>query len=228
MDLALFDFDGTITSVATYTAFLHVVASKRRKIAGGTLLLPHLLCYRAGVISEPAIRRVLSRAVFWRDDPARVGRLGEQFAKEALPGMMRPIALERIAWHKARGDRIVVVSASLDAYLIPWCRAHGIEVICTQLEIKNGRHTGRYVGGDCDGAEKARRIRERIALDDYGTIYAYGDREEDREMLELADRQFLCWEEITSRTSSGTARLDGAGDTYPARPRGSSRRHRGP
>ena len=65
----------------------------------------------------------------------RVRALGEQFVRDVLPGLIRPIALERIAWHKDRGDRVVVVSASLDAYLIPWCRALGLDLICTELEI---------------------------------------------------------------------------------------------
>ena len=29
--------------------------------------------------------------------------------------------MERIEWHKSNGDEIVVVSASLDVYLGPWC-----------------------------------------------------------------------------------------------------------
>jgi len=58
---------------------------------------------------------------------------------------MRSVALERIAWHTARGDRVVVVSAALDVYLEPWCATMGVDVICTQLEAHGGRVTGRYV-----------------------------------------------------------------------------------
>jgi len=198
MDLALFDFDGTITTRGVYPDFLFAAVRPRRKYVAGTILLPVIAGFRAGLVSELTIRKVLSRAVFWREDPERIRLAGERFATEYLPGVTRAIALERIAWHKARGDRVVVVSASLDAYLIPWCRANGIEVICTQLEIKAGRHTGRYVRGDCDFAEKARRIRERLPLADYDTIYAYGDREEDRAMLEIAHKRYLNWEEIAS------------------------------
>jgi len=90
----------------------------------------------------------------------------------------------------------VVVSASLDAYLIPWCRALTIDLICTELEISGGRLTGRYVQGDCYGPEKVRRIRECVTLAGYGTIYAYGDTEDDRPMLEMADRMYFRWQEV--------------------------------
>ena len=196
MDLALIDFDGTITTKGVYPDFLRFAVPRSRKLAAGILLSPLLAGYKCGLVSDPAIRHVLSRASFQREDPARVQALGERFAADVLPGLIRPIALERIAWHKDRGDRVVVVSASLDAYLIPWCRALALDLICTELEIAAGRLTGRYLRGDCYGPEKVRRIRERLTLADYGTIYAYGDTEDDRPMLEMADRKYFRWQEV--------------------------------
>ena len=197
MDLALIDFDGTITTKGVYPDFLHFAVPRSRKLAAGLVLSPLIVGYKCGVISDPAIRLVLSRASFQGDDPARVRALGEQFARDVLPALIRPIALERIAWHKDRGDRVVVVSASLDAYLVPWCRAFDLDLISTELEIApNGRLTGRYVRSDCFGTEKVRRIHERLALDEYGVIYAYGDTEDDRPMLDLAHRKYFRWQEV--------------------------------
>lgn len=195
MNLALFDFDGTITTKATYPGFVSFAVRPGRKLVGGTLISPLLLGYRAGLVSDRAIRPVMSRVGFWRDDPDRLRKLGQRYAQEVLPALIRPRALERIAWHKAQGDLVVVVSASLDVYLEPWCWSQNLEVICTQLEIRNHRITGRYVAGDCCGEEKPRRIRERYSMADYGTIYAYGDTDEDREMLQMADRRFFRWQE---------------------------------
>lgn len=197
MDLALIDFDGTITTKGVYPDFLRFAVPWSRKLMAGILLSPLIAGYKCGLISDPAIRHVLSRASFQGDDPARVRALGERFVRDVLPGVIRPIALERIAWHKDRGDRVMVVSASLDVYLIPWCRALDLDLICTELEIASGgRLTGRYVHGDCFGPEKVRRIRERLRLDDYGVIYAYGDTEDDRAMLDMADRKYFRWQEV--------------------------------
>ena len=68
-----------------------------------------------------------------------------------------------------------------------------VDAICTQLEEKGGRLTGRYVRGDCTGAEKVKRIRERYDLTRFARIYAYGDSDEDREMLDLAHEKYYRW-----------------------------------
>ncbi len=211
MDLALFDFDGTITSKGTYPGFVRFAVGTRRKIVGGLILSPLIIGYRLRLVSDRAIRKAMSRVAFRGEEPDRLRRFGGRYAAEVLPGLIRPQALERIAWHKARGDRIVVVSASLDMYLVPWCRMTGVDVICTQLEVSDGLLTGRYVRGDCCGEEKVRRIRDLYTLADYVTVHAYGDTEEDRDMLEMADRKFFRWEEVREvpAVSFATRRGDG-------------------
>lgn len=204
MDLALFDFDGTITTKGAYPDFVRYAVRGRRRLFGTVILSPLIVGYHLGLVSERAIRIAISRVAFQGDDPDRLRTLGERYAQDILPGMTRPLALDRITWHRARGDRVVVVSASLDSYLEPWCRTAGVEVICTELEAIDGRLTGRYRCGDCCGQEKARRIRERYALADYVTVWAYGDTEEDRQMLELANRRYFRWEEIADPREAST------------------------
>ena len=97
---------------------------------------------------------------------------------------------------QGRGDRVVVVSASLEVYLEPWCRKLDLDVVCTRLETCNGHLTGRYLLGDCCGAAKAVRVRERYALSEYDSVWAYGDTEEDRHLLQLAGRKFFRWREV--------------------------------
>ena len=93
---------------------------------------------------------------------------------------------------------VVVVSASLDVYLRPWCAGLGLQLICTELEARSGTLTGRYTGGDCTGSEKARRVLARYDLRQYSTIYAYGDTTEDHELLGLASKRYFRWREMTT------------------------------
>jgi HAD superfamily hydrolase (TIGR01490 family) len=211
MDLALFDFDGTITTRGTYPGFVRFAVPRVRQLVGGIGLSPLIAGYHGRIVSDETIRAAMSRVGFRGDDPHRLRRLGERYAQEVLPSLVRAAARDRIAWHQARGDRVVVVSAALDVYLEPWCHALGLDVVCTTLEIRNGRLTGRYAGGDCCGREKAVRVRERYAPGDYDAIFAYGDTEDDREMLEMADQRWFRWQQVrdipvASRT---TRQVDG-------------------
>jgi HAD superfamily hydrolase (TIGR01490 family) len=195
MDLALFDFDGTISTGDTYTPFLRYASSTALKRRAWRRLLWPWLGYKLGLVSGVAVRRQVTAQVLGGRKAMAIRALGERYARERLPRVLRAQAMARIAWHRERGDRIVVVSASLDAYLVPWCRAHGLELICSELGTDGGRLTGTYRGGDCAGAAKAARVRERLALPDYRRIYAYGDTIEDRELLALAHHPVYRWQE---------------------------------
>jgi len=195
MDLALFDFDGTITEGDTWTPFIRSIASRRQRTTGLIVFAPVMVGYMLRMISGARARPLVARFVLRGRSAADVARAGASYAADRLPACVRQTALDRIAWHKQRGDRVVVVSGSLDAYLRPWCEALGVDLICTELEIRDGLLTGRYLYGDCTGPRKAARIRERLTLSDYKTIYAYGDSAEDAELLELAHRKFYRWRE---------------------------------
>lgn len=198
MHLALFDFDGTITSGDTWTPFMRFAVRPVRLLLGTVLLGPVAVGHRLGMLSASQGRQVAARVGFQGENASGVRQLGAEYASQVLPGTVRRSALERVEWHKAQGDDVVVVSAALDVYLGPWCERRGLDYICTTLEERRGRLTGRYAHGDCCGAEKALRILKRYELGRYSHVYAYGDSGEDREMLELAHRKYYRWKEIAS------------------------------
>lgn len=193
--LALFDFDGTITEVDTFSRFVRF-ATPRVRLRLGTLgLLPVVLGYRIGWISGPLLRAMISRIAFMGTDASNLEALGAEFAQETIPSLVRSNAKERLNWHRSQGHRVIVVSASLDVYLRHWCEEENLELLCTRLEQKNGKMTGRYVAGDCSGEEKRRRILTYLDLGAHDEIYAYGDTAEDEPMLKLATRPYYRWRE---------------------------------
>ncbi len=194
-DLALFDFDNTITVNDNYTPFIHFSVPKYRIIAGVVLLAPFIAAYKIGALPATKMRTMVTMLGMRGRSEGDVRQLGLDYGTKHLPGVLRPEALERITWHQGRGDTVVVVSASLDVYLARWCENVGVDLICTMLEVRDGKLTGRYLGGDCTCHEKARRVRERYDLNAYGTIYAYGDSKEDEAMLALANKRFFQWKE---------------------------------
>jgi HAD superfamily hydrolase (TIGR01490 family) len=198
VNLALFDFDGTITTKGTYVEFIRFAVSRPRQLLGTLLLSPLIAAYRMGWVSAQHVRPAVARLAFSGLSVGRLRELGAQFAACAIPPLVREEAGERIAWHKRQGDAIVIVSASLDVYLTSWCKENQLDLICTELEVRGDRATGRYLAGDCTGAEKKRRILARYDLARYPIVYAYGDTTEDNDMLSLAHKRYLCWRELES------------------------------
>lgn len=187
--LALFDFDHTVTRCDTYSRFLRRVATPEQLAGARWAIGPWLLGYRAGLVSAAAIRRRVTHFAFAGRDAGEIASLAERYAREELPGLVRPEALQRIEWHRAQGHLLVLVSASIDLYLAPWCATHGFDLVCNRLEQLDGRLTGCYQGADI-GPHKAREIRARFDPTAFARVYAYGDSREDRSMLALAQERW--------------------------------------
>ncbi|WP_049620814.1 HAD family hydrolase [Frateuria defendens] len=194
MNLALFDFDGTITTRAMFADFLHAAVPPRRRLPARIVLAPLVAGYKLGLVPGNLIRASAVRVGLAGLPEAVAVEHGRRFASAVLPGVLREIALERIAWHRAQGDRVMVVSGALDVYLSPWCRQHGLELICSELEVEGGVLTGRYRGAQCVGPEKARRVAEACDLSAYPEVYAYGDTREDFDLLRLAHHRYFRWQ----------------------------------
>ena len=65
-----------------------------------------------------------------------------------------------------------------------------LTVVGTEMEVKNGRMTGRFATPNCYGAEKVRRIEDVIPHREHYRVLAFGDSRGDKEMLEYADEKF--------------------------------------
>lgn len=187
--LALFDFDGTLTTAETFGPFVRAAAPRWRVRVGGVLLAPLVLGYRLGLVSGSTVRAAVVRVAFAGVPAADVAARGEAFARDVIPGLLRPAAMGWLDRHRARGDAMAVVSGAFDAYLAPWCAQHGLALLASSLEQRDGVLTGRYRGAQCVGAEKARRVRAAFVLADYAAVHAYGDTAEDDALLALADHR---------------------------------------
>lgn len=190
MNLALFDFDGTITTRDTYTKFVFSSTKSVRLVIGIFLLFPAIILHKAGLLSASKIRPLISRVAFMGIPEKQLDASAERFVSKYLPSVLRGGMLQKIAEHKENGDHVVIVSASISPYLKIWCKRHEVDLICSELEVRNGRLTGAYLNGDCSSERKVARIKERIDLSLYSKIFAYGDSEEDYPMLNLAHTSF--------------------------------------
>ena len=114
-----------------------------------------------------------------------------RFARERIPSLTRPSAMNRLRFHKDSGDHVVVVSASIEDWVEPWAREQGVdEVIASRVEVSEGRLTGRLEGPNCYGDEKLRRLLGRFPDRSSYELYVYGDSRGDNAILQAADRAF--------------------------------------
>ena|ERR1700719_4483600 len=110
--------------------------------------------------------------------------------KTIAPGSLALLVdgIDRVRWHLERSHRVVLVTGT-PAPLARAIASHlpcGVEVRATELEIGNGRFTGRVSGAHVSFEEKARVIREEAAACDLdlSQSFAYGNEMSDAKMLE--------------------------------------------
>ena len=89
-----------------------------------------------------------------------------------------------------KNSKVVVVSASIQNYLKPWVKEMGFELVSTELEVINGRLTGRFSTPNCNGIEKVRRIKEKYNLSEFDQIHVFGNSKGDLPMLELGTHKY--------------------------------------
>lgn len=185
-NIAFFDFDGTITHSDSFTKFVIFAISPQRRRAVQYRLALWYLGYKLKLKSPADVRRKVLELAFEGESATALAQKGLLYSEQYLPTILRDEVMQQIHWHKQQGDTVVVVSASMDVYLRPWCQQQGLELICSEVESCDDRLTGRYVHDDCSGDVKKQRILEQYHLYDYQDIYAYGDTQEDLAMLSLA------------------------------------------
>ncbi len=154
------------------------------------LLMPMLTMYKLKLITNHKAKQLLLSCFFKGMDEQEFKRTAKEFSLTQTDLMVRPEAIKKIKWHKERGDRVVVVSASVDCWVKPWCDRHGLELIATKLEFGQNRLTGKFATPNCYGPEKVRRIKEKFDLADFDEVYAYGDSRGDHDMLKIAHIKF--------------------------------------
>ncbi len=187
--LILFDFDGTITTKDTFLEFIRYYRGVGRFIGGFAAASPWLVLMKLGAFPNYKAKQKVLKWFFAGEREEAFNEKCKAFTKEILPRLIRPKALEEIRKHKNQNSTIVVVSASAENWVRPWCEEMGIGCLATQLEIRDGKITGAIKGINCYGAEKEKRIKECYRIEDFEEVYAYGDSKGDLEMLALAQQQ---------------------------------------
>lgn len=196
MNIAFFDFDGTITKKDTLIDFVIFAHGYRTFLLRMILLIPWLLLYAIRLMPNWRFKEKFLSVYFKGWGIKTFNNYAYKYATERVPLIVRIKAINAINKHKENKDIIVVVTASCENWVKPWCDIQNIDCIATRLEIKDDGLTGKFNGKNCYGQEKVFRIKQKYNLNKYSYIYAYGDSLGDKDMLELADIKVYKWEEF--------------------------------
>jgi phosphatidylglycerophosphatase C len=186
--VAAFDFDGTLSTRDNFMPFLRLVAGT--PAIGSAITTGAMRCGTRGpkAWTRDRIKTEVVRRLFAGRSAAVIDVLARGFADDIVRSYLRTEMVERADWHRTQGHVLVIVSASLGSYLRPVAeRLRFDAVLATELEVApDGRLTGRFVGANVRGAEKARRLDAWLGGTD-AFVWAYGDSSGDRLLWARAD-----------------------------------------
>ena len=157
--LALFDFDGTITTKDTFLELIKYQKGAWAFYKGMMRLSPYLLLFKAGLIPGEKMK-VKVMEYFWKGiAETDFTQSCNNFYTNKIPSLIRHKALIQLKYHLNNGHDVSVVTASGADWVKPFCDANGINCIATILEKQNGKITGKITGNNCNNQEKVTRIK---------------------------------------------------------------------
>ena len=194
--VAAFDLDGSLTEGGSVWRWLRYLAGTGAVLrAAIPLSIPLMIgALRSGQWADHAKERLFGTLLIGRDIDEVLDE-SRTFALAHLERRGRAKVLDRLAWHKGEGHDVVVVSASPQIYVDVIAEALGAQgAIGTRLAVDPlNQLTGSFLGRNCRGSEKMRRLNEWIEkrhYDEPPIIYAYGNSRGDRRLLKGATHPY--------------------------------------
>ena len=205
-----FDFDGTLTTSDTLLEFIKYAKGTGRFLMVFLMYSPLLVLMKLHLFPNWKAKQLIFAHLFAGMRIEKFDALCRGFAEENQH-LLRPKGITLVHEALVAGAKVFIVSASIDNWVRPFFdirNLKGVQVLGTQIEVVDGKVTGRFKTNNCYGEEKVRRICEALTTttgtsipttNAYGTtslsfdrsqydIEAFGDSRGDKEMLAFADQ----------------------------------------
>lgn len=193
LSLAVFDLDGTITRHDTLIPFVLDCLWRKPWRLPRLLLLPALAFAFLLHRDRGRFKGALLRATIGGLPRAWLEARAAGFVPRLLQRGVFAEALRAIDDHRARGDRLLLMSASIDLYVPLIGQALGFaQTICSRVRWNaDGTLDGRLASANCRGEEKRRCLQALIAREPPQRLYAYGNSGSDLAHMRLASQAYL-------------------------------------
>lgn len=188
--LAVFDFDGTLTTKDTFLELIKFQKGNLYFWLGFLKMSPIIFLHLLKFIPNWRAKEYVLTHFFKGTSLTDFQLKCDNFSMEFIPKLLRNEALRKLEFHEKQGHDIVVVSASAENWLSGWCKNRNIRLIATRLDVADGLISGKLLGRNCYGPEKLIRLKQEICLDDYAEVHVYGDSKGDKDILEIASHSY--------------------------------------
>ena len=207
--LYCFDFDGTLTTSDTLLEFIRYAKGTSRFLMVFLMYSPLLVLMKLHLFPNWKAKQLIFAHLFAGMRIEKFDALCRGFAEESQH-LLRPKGITLVHEALVAGAKVFIVSASIDNWVRPFFKVRGLDgvrVLGTQIEVIDGRLTGKFKSNNCYGEEKVRRITEALSAPPSATspastsspasapfvrsqyeIEAFGDSRGDKEMLAFADK----------------------------------------
>jgi HAD superfamily hydrolase (TIGR01490 family) len=178
----------------SYIAFFDLDRTLTKSISGREIVRA---AYRKGLLTHLDLLNAIFLSLMFRlklKDPLRIiddmvswakgipensiRYLCTEISREVLLPSVYKDAVAEIEFHKTQNARIVILSSALISVCQEMAKHLNIDdIICSELENKNGYLTGRPLGHICYGEEKAVRLNNYCVKNNFSSSDAwyYGD-----------------------------------------------------
>ena len=181
------DFDGTLTTKDTLLEFIRYACGTGAFIKGFLRYAHLLVLMKLGLYPNWKAKQKVFAHFFKGMTLESFDALCQRFAKDNQD-LLRPEGIKTINQALGDGAEVLIVSASIDNWVRPFFNTEGrFCVVGTQIEIKDGLLTGRFLTKNCYGQEKVNRILALYPNRSEYHLTAYGDSRGDKELLAFAD-----------------------------------------
>ncbi len=193
MFTVIFDLDGTLTKKDTYLPFLYLCIKEFGLRRFSAIFLPlHVILYKCGIITNSRLKEIFLSKILSGMPIEKLKPVAEKFISRLINSGLNRTAIKILNTHQSQQNRVILATASFDFYAQRFAERIGIgQIVCTRSEVKNGILTGRMLGKNCHGYEKARRIEELLNPSDWGASIFYTDHYSDLPLLKKAGKGFI-------------------------------------
>jgi len=184
---AIFDFDGTI--IAGYSAVVFIKEQlKRGDLSARDFidLMTAMTNFGLGNLGFSGMMLVNAQLMRGTEEQT-FSDFGEQLYVKQISRLIYPESRALVDAHLAKGHTVSIVSSATPYQVEPAARDLGIDhVLCTYLEVENGKFTGGVVRPTCFGEGKV-TAAEKLAKkckSNLDNSFFYSDSHDDLQLLE--------------------------------------------